>query len=525
MQLRRRELLTRTLVGGAALLTLNVCGGGDGDRLTNDVQAALRKLDELGPDWLKRTGVPGMAVAVVFCGQTIYAKGFGVRRVDRPALVDADTVFQLASVSKSVSSTVMTTQMPGGGFAGGRPSVDWNTPIAQLMPDFKLAYADPAMNAKLTLGDLYAHRSGLPDHAGDQLEDIGYGRAEILQRLRDVAMGRFGDYEYTNFGLTAAAQAMADARGVDWATLCQQSIYGPLGMSSTSSRYADYTARANRAWNHVQKDVTYDTYGALPGVYVVADPERDADAQAPAGGVSSSVNDMARWLTLMLAGGKWQGQQLLGPDALKAATTAQPGGKYGYGFNVGPDPMGHFMLSHSGAFLTGAATSFSIWPEDDLAIVVLTNAQPRGLPEALGAAFDEAALGGGSSTTDWLLNLQNLDAFHGLYTPLGRLAGQVPPADAAPPRMPISNYLGTYTNAYYGPAQIAFAPDGKTLELIMGPAAVHYPLYHWNGDLFAFNVHDEDAPAGTISGLEFRLQSLQIDYFSQDLARGVFVRS
>ena len=42
------------------------------------------------------------------------------------------------------------------------PAIDWNTPIQRLLPDFRLAYPDPADNARLTLGDLYAHRSGLP---------------------------------------------------------------------------------------------------------------------------------------------------------------------------------------------------------------------------------------------------------------------------------------------------------------------------------------------------------------------------
>src|SRR5690606_10012308 len=199
------------------------------------------------------------------------------------------------------------------------------TPIQQVLPEFELAYPDPTLNATLTLGDLYAHRSGLGDHAGDHLEDLGYSRADILQRLRWAHVGTPGDYAYTNFGLTAAAEGMARAEGVDWATLSEQTLYRPLGMLHTSSRYADFAARDNRAWGHVQIDVDYDSYGAQPARYQVQDPPRQPDAQSPAGGVSSSATDMALWMKLMLDQGQWRGQHLISAAALQAATTAQPG--------------------------------------------------------------------------------------------------------------------------------------------------------------------------------------------------------
>src|SRR5690606_14601674 len=173
---------------------------------------------------------------------------------------------------------------------------------------------------------------GLGDHAGDQLEDLGYTRSDILRRLRWAGLGSPGDYAYTNFGLTAAAEGAARAEGVDWATLSEQTLYAPLGMTHSSSRYADFVARDNRAWGHVQVGVTYDSYGAQPAVYEVQDPPRQPDAQSPAGGVSSSAADMARWMTLVLNGGQWQGQNLISPAALQDAMTAWPEGGYGYGF-------------------------------------------------------------------------------------------------------------------------------------------------------------------------------------------------
>ena len=518
------SLLRRGVSGGLALaLGLSACGGNSGP---DAVAQAAARLDTLVPQWMARTGVPGVAVAVTYRGQTLYARGFGVRRVDQAAPVDAGTVFQLASLSKPVGATVMAAQMQGG--QGGQGAIGWGTPVQRLLPGFALGYADAQDNARLTLGDLYAHRSGLPDHAGDLLEDLGYPRAEVLQRLRHAALHPYGSYAYTNFGLTAAAEAMARARGTDWATLSEQALYQPLGMARTSSRYADFAARENRAWGHVQIGISEASYGAMPARYAVQQPPRQPDAQSPAGGVSASAADMARWMALVLAQGRWQGRQLVDAAALQAAMTARPGGAYGYGFNAGPDPHGHASVSHSGAFLLGAHTAFILWPQADLGITVLTNAQPRGLAEAIALAFGEQALGDvapGASGTDWLAAMQ--EKMRGLYHPLGALAGQQPPAAPLPPQ-PLAQYAGRYASAYYGAAEVQ--RSGDALDLVLGPAQVRYRLRHWSGDQFVFTPEGESAPPGSVSVVQFRLDGadraarMQIEYFGEDTARGSFAR-
>ncbi len=115
---------------------------------------------------------------------------------------------------------------------------------------------DAWVTREITLRDMFCHRSGLPPHAGDTLEDIGYGRREVLHRLRYVrpATSFRSRYGYTNFGLTAAAVAAAKAAGKSWEELSAERLYRPLGMGSTSSRFADFMAAPNRALGHVQQD-------------------------------------------------------------------------------------------------------------------------------------------------------------------------------------------------------------------------------------------------------------------------------
>ncbi|HNB24257.1 MAG TPA: serine hydrolase domain-containing protein, partial [Candidatus Melainabacteria bacterium] len=139
------------------------------------VESAIAEIDKLAQKQIDENRVPGIAISVVFNDKLIFAKGYGVREVGKSDKIDADTVFQLASISKSVGSTVVAA-------AVGEKIVSWDSKISDIDPAFALS--EPWVTANLTIRDLYSHRSGLPAHAGDILEDLGYDRAQILHRLR-----------------------------------------------------------------------------------------------------------------------------------------------------------------------------------------------------------------------------------------------------------------------------------------------------------------------------------------------------
>src|ERR671932_1819051 len=267
------------------------------------VDSALSSLDGLVTDAMDRTGVPGVAVAVVYRDQVVYSKGFGVREVGRPEPVDPATVFQLASVSKPLASTV------GAGVVGQRV-VEWDQPAGRYDPSFALS--DPYVTEHATIADLLSHRSGLHTGAGDLLEDLGFDQDYILSHLDQLPLDPFrSSYDYSNFGYTE----------------------GP---------------------------------------------------EAPAGGASSSVRDLAQWIRLQLGNGVYDGTQVIDPDALAvtrvphsvSSPPASPdarAGFYGLGWNVSSDDQGRLQIGHSGAFDLGAATAVLMLPVEQLGIVALTN--------------------------------------------------------------------------------------------------------------------------------------------------------
>lgn len=127
---------------------------------------------------------------------------------------------------------------------------------------------------------------------------------------------------------------------------------------------------------------------------------------------------------------------------------------------------------------------------------------------------------------DWLTGYQAV--FAGYYALEGSLAGKTPPAQPAPP-WGVTPTPGTYSNAFYGNAVVEAVAGG--LQLRMGPGGVTvYPLRHWDGNTFVFDLQGENAQPGSLSRIDFRpgfagvSESAQIEYFSRDVAGGIFSR-
>jgi CubicO group peptidase (beta-lactamase class C family) len=457
-----------------------------------EVETAVDRLDGVVRDAMRRTGVPGVAVGVVHDDEVLYLKGFGVREAGTESRVGADTVFQLASVSKPLASTVVAA-------AVGDKTVGWDDPVVKHGSGFTLK--DPWVTRHVTLADLFSHRSGLPDHAGDLLEDLGYDRSYILNHLRDQPLAPFrAHYAYTNFGLTEAAVATARAAGTSWEKLSAQKLYQPLGMDSTSSSFADYEKAENKAALHVRSGDTWR-----------AQHVRDADAQSPAGGASSTVRDMTKWLRLQLDNGTFDGRQVVDADALEQThlphivsepphAPAGRAGFYGLGWNVSYDDQGRLKLGHSGAFALGAATNVSLLPSEKLGIVVLTNGEPIGVPEAIATTFLDTAQTGGP-TVDWLTFLGPIfkQAAAGERSEVDY---SKPPASPAPAKAN-SAYIGTYANEYYGPMTVSAQGDQLTMQL--GPKKQRFPLRHYDGDTFSYRTTGENAVG--LSGVTFTVGS------------------
>lgn len=443
------------------------------------VAAAVSRLDRLIEDGMAQTGLPGAAVAVVHDDTVVYERGFGVRELGKPEPITPETVFQIASLSKSVSSTLVAAVIGDG-------ATTWDTTLGSLEPGFALS--DPWVSDQVALRDMLCHRSGLPTYGGDPLVfTFGYDRDECVRRLRYYALATpfRTTFAYSNLGFSAGAYAAARAAGQSWEDLAEARLFAPLGMASTSFRFADFERRENRAAPH---------YRTRDGRWEPGDLTND-DAAAPAGGASSNLQDLTRWMRLHLAGGSFEGQQVVASDPLRETyrphivaysppdPATGPPAFYGLGWTVSYDNRGRLEISHAGDF-NSYSTQATLLPGSGLGIVVLCNGGASAVRGAIPKAFLELVTQGETSR-DWVRETETsfaaaLASILETATPFPQ--GQ-PPAGATPP-LSLAAYTGAYANTLYG--EVTVREDSGGLVLAFGPHGVQRQLVPWDRDAFSY---------------------------------------
>jgi CubicO group peptidase (beta-lactamase class C family) len=290
--------------------------------------------------------------------------------------------------------------------------------------------------------------------------------------------------------------AAAAGYGTSFEQMADEVLFEPAGMTSTSFRHDDFITETNAAKLHVRIDETYR-----------ARFTRDADAQAPAGGASSNVVDLARWMILQLDEGRLDGEQII--DAASLAASKRPfirtdfesdpvelAAQSGLGWGVGTASADASLVewSHSGAFSAGAGTAVRLVPALDLGIVVLTNAFV-GAAEAIADGYLDTVVNGQASI-DWFADGWG-PLFAGILVP----PVHTPPATITAAR-DVSAYVGTYANDYLGEVAVRETPTG--LEIAAGPGLVTViAVEHFDADTFVGTTAPEIEGARSLFVFEF----------------------
>lgn len=474
------------------------------------VLKAIEKIDQLVIDSQEKMAIPGVAVAVVFKDEMLFLNGYGVREEGKMDPVDVNTVFQLASVSKPITSSILASVVSDG-------KVRWESAIVSLDPSFRLS--DPWVTEHLTLADMLSHRSGLFDHAGDLLEDLGYDEKTIIHQLRFIPkLNPFrASYAYTNFGFSEAAYATANKLKKSWQDVSNEKLFVPLRMHNASYSYNDYLNAVNKATAH-----QIDEGKALPLF------ERNPDPQAPAGGASMSIKDLAKWMIFSLEGGAYKGHRII-PEKFLLETQfpyivsnldimEDKVSFYGLGWGIKYNEQGHKVLNHSGAFSLGVRTQVVLIPELDLGIAVLTNSSPHALPEAVSQSF-----------LDLLYTGQIKENYLPIFTEKfiaaeegGRKTYQLP--EGCIPHIELDRYKGRFYNDFFG--EIKIEDENGLLSLIIGPKSLRFPLRHFDKDTFIMNTIGENGVGESKVVFEFSIEGwpkrVTIDYLNNH-GLGIFL--
>lgn len=322
----------------------------------------------------KADGVVGMSVVVVKDGKVVLMEGFGQRDAACGLRATSDTVYDIGSATKSFTGLLLAQAAQEGRLSlADRPT--------KYLPAFRLK--DPAADAKITLGDLMAHRSGLPRmdlawYAGD------FTRDELLQIAAQAEpTAPFGTkFQYQNLMVAFAGFSAAKAYGEPYEALLHERFFGPLGMAHSGATYDETRREPQLAQGYVD--------GGRPT------PLKRIDNVAPAGSVSSSVRDMARYLQMLLAEGTFEGRPLFSKTAIEE--TRRPriemapgsGKSYGMGWMLGTE-HGAKSVYHGGN-IDGFTAFVSLLPEKGIGVVALSNKNAAAAPQAVAGIVYDALL-------------------------------------------------------------------------------------------------------------------------------------
>ncbi len=332
--------------------------------------AALRQFVE---EARQQLDVPGVAIGIVQDGRVVMAEGFGVRERGRPATVDADTLFQIASNTKPLTTLMLARLVAAGAFT-------WDTPVTEVLPTFKLGDADTTR--QVSMRHLVCACTGLPRQ---DLEWIFEGErltaASVVATLATMQpTSKFGElYQYSN--LLAGAAGFAGGHvlhpamelGAAYDAAMQAQVFDPLGMRSTTFDF-ERALRSNHAMPHGQ-----DLDGR--SVPSAMDVERTSIPSRPDGGAWSSVNDLLRYVQMELDRGLLpDGTRFLaeGPLLARREQQVSMGTDQGYGMGLKLDrSMGTLLVQHGGVSF-GFVSNMMWLPEHGVGAVILTNADAGG---------------------------------------------------------------------------------------------------------------------------------------------------
>jgi beta-lactamase class C len=321
----------------------------------------------------ERGRVPGAAIAIIENDRVI-AQGFGQRALHDTRPVDADTVFRIASVSKTFTAQLASLLV-------GEGELRWDTQISGYVP--QLQFADAKHTQALQLRHLLSHSSGIIPYAFDGWLDSNFPVKKIFPKFRTLrpicAPGAC--YSYQNTIFSVAAQVIEAKTGAVFEQLVAERIFQPLGMKNASFGLAALQNASNVALPHIQEESHWAQTQAQVGYYGVA----------AAAGVNASVTDLALWL---------QAQMGAHPKVIPLATVAamtQPrirtpellksrawqrllsDAHYGYGWRV-LTARDEQIYYHSGR-VQGYMAHISYSRKHRIGLVMLFNAERRVLDQ------------------------------------------------------------------------------------------------------------------------------------------------
>ena len=436
-------------------------------------------VEKVMTDWK----VPGLAIVVVRDGKPVFVKGYGFRDLDKKLPVTPDTLFAIGSSTKAFTATTL-------GILVDQGKLDWQKPIKEYMPDFRLY--DQTATDNMNLIDLLSHRCGLPRH-----DLVWYGssasRKELYDRIKYLkpSAGFRETWQYQNLMFMTGGWLVEKTLDITWEEAVKKLLFEPLGMSNSNFSVEDMK----------KSDDFSLPYRENKEKKVELMPFRNIDNIGPAGSINSSVNDLSKWLSMNLAKGKLGEKQIISETSLAVIHTPQmlmesspifnaifsPGfNAYGLGWMI--STYRDHRLIHHGGNIDGFSALLSFAPNDNTGIAVLTNLNGNVATFIITLNLYERIFG--LSKTDWNKRALDMIEKNKAEADKKKTEADKDRKQNTHPSHPIEDYTGEFENPGYGTLTISLK-DGKLSGIYND---LSFDVEHYHYDVFTLKGKDFDDP-------------------------------
>lgn len=357
---------------------------------------AFPQIDEIFRKYQTDRNIPGLIYGIVIDGELAHVKAFGVSDHSKRTPVTADTVFRIASMTKSFTALAILKLRDEG-------KLSLEDPVSKWIPEFSRFEKATADTAPIRVRQLLTHGSGFPEDNPWGDRQLAIDNAKLTKWLEEgVPFSTPPDtaYEYSNYGFGLLGRIVTTASGVPYSRYLKEQILTPLGMT-VSTLEPSFAPEAMRAVGYGPKLVIEES---LPD-----------GAFGPMGGLLVSARDLAKYVAYQLAAWPPRDDEEKGPVRRSSQREMQQGWRksvffanrnspdaplrvtssaYGYGLGVTQDCRFGEMVSHGGG-LPGFGSHMSWLPEYGVGVIAMTNLTYAGPSAAVSDAYDALLQTGG----------------------------------------------------------------------------------------------------------------------------------
>ncbi|WP_303917438.1 serine hydrolase [Draconibacterium sediminis] len=352
-----------------------------------EIENTVTLFDSLLEQNLKESGTVGAAAVITYKGKIALVKCFGVRKAGEKNPVNENTVFRLASVSKSLTGVLA-------GILDEENIVKLDDRIIDYLPDFKLK--NPEYTNQLTVRHLLSHTSGLIPHAYDLMVEDKVPLEQIIERLDqvDLTAAPGQNYGYQNVVYSIYDPITCAKTQKTFESVIKEKLFQPFGMADASVNFEDFKNNNNKAYPHYNRGHNRYSPMRLNDRYY---------STAPAAGVNASISDLGQFLCTLTD----DDSELFDTKARQTVFTPQVNSplnrsyfrswghdvkskRYGIGWRI-VDYKGREIAYHGG-YVLGYKAEIAVCDQEDIGIAILSNspnsATAKNIPTFLNMLFD-----------------------------------------------------------------------------------------------------------------------------------------